>query len=866
MPPLVDAHSSRRVATPQVWEDRGVPKTFDGSRVHTIHFNARPQSKRRYWLHFGGVSYEAIGWLNGTLLGTHRGIWDSFTWEATEALRTGRNRLEVQVERNGTTRFPVPEVLSGFLPYVSCPFGGIWQPIWLFETGETWLSDVWARGNADGNFVLTVHLEGKLPAVLDLKVHSWDGKVLYHTALHAESEILHHEAHIEGVQAWSPKTPHLYRCTVEVYQAGERSHCVEQSFGFRTVAVEGSTILLNGEPFYPRGLLHWGWYVDTHAPNPSLKNARTELQALQKCGFNLLKACLWVPPEAYLDLCDRMGVAVWLELPLWLPRMNAEQIRHTVREYERIVRQVRHHPSIIIWTLGCELSTRFPSEALSELYQLVKHLTGSPLIRDNSGGGECYGGAVQEYADFADYHLYGDPHFARLTFRSFLDTPRPKVPWLQGEFCDHDTLRDYTTLRQKLEQKQLWWIENDPERNPQGVRWFYETPFVEERLNRHKVEVFANKLVQSSRREQLAHHKLVLEVMRALEGTSGYVVTALKDTPIITSGLLDELGELKTDPHTYRTFNADTVILLDWHRRRIWHAGGDRPAYPDSYNHFGGRTIYPILSLSHFGKTLHNLVLEWRCGKSKGQIPIPSLPGGEITHLPVLSVQIPQVSTPTRIRFEAHLKQGRTVIARNYWDWRIYPPPDWQALSRVSVYDPQNQLIGLPSSPNLRPVQSVNEIEGVLLSTRWNDALHDWVASGGEGVLLVREGCDLPTEALPFWRESCHLCLDHPLWEQLPRPDGIGITEFAFSTDKALKSDAMEPLWDEWNPIWRRVDTRTGYVHDYLGEAQCGKGHLLITTLHFAGSHGETPVSLWYHPAGQYWLWQMLAHYSLSSV
>ncbi len=865
MAPLPDQRTRRRIASPQVWEDLGVPKTYDGTRTHTIRFTAQPQSGRRYWLHFGGVSYEAVGKLNGAPLGTHRGIWDAFTWEITDYLRKGRNTLEVQVERNGTTRFPVPEVLSGFLPYVSCPFGGIWQPVWLFETGETWLSDLWTTGDAHGNFTLNAQIEGELPATIDLKVYDVGGNLLYHTALHAESHGVKHSAHIEGVKTWSPYAPHLYRCEVEVYHRDRLSHSVIQTFGFRTIEVDSTTILLNGEPFYPRGLLHWGWYIDTHAPNPKRKTAQAELHALQACGFNLLKACLWVPPEDYLELCDRMGVAVWLELPLWLPRMNEEQIRQAQKEYERIVRQVRHHPSILLWTLGCELSRVFPNEALGDLYRLVKDLTDSPLVRDNSGGGECYGGAVLEYADFADYHLYGDPHFARTTFRSFLDTPRSTVPWLQGEFCDHDTLRNYSSLRQKVEQNALWWTHNDPEVNPQGVRWFYETPFVEERLGHQKVEVYANKLVQISRREQVAHHKLVLETMRALQGTSGYVVTGLKDTPITTSGILDELSHLKIDPRTYRTFNADTVILLDWHRRRVWQAGGDRPAYPDPYNHFGGRTVYPILSISHFARDLYDLILEWRCGKSKGQIPIAHLAGGTLTHLPVQEVRLPKVSQPTRLRFSTLLKQGNHTIAQNEWEWGIYPTPDWEALGTMSVYDPQEQLIGLPSLPNFLRIGSAEEIEGVLLTTRWNHAIEQWVRAGGCGLVVVVEGTDLPTESLPFWREACHLCIDHPLWERLPRHEGISATEFAFSTNCALKPQALAD-WCEWAPIWRRVDTRTGYVHDYLGEARIGEGQVLITTLHFAGHHGETPVSLAYHPAGQYWLWQMLAFYSLSTV
>jgi hypothetical protein len=282
---------------------------------------------------------------------------------------------------------------------------------------------------------------------------------------------------------------------------------------------------------------------------------------------------LWVPSRAYLSLCDRLGLLVWLELPLWLPQMTRRRLPTRRASTPRLCAKCAITRRLCCGRWGCELSARFPSDALGELYALVKRLTGSPLVRDNSGGGECYGGALQEYADFADYHLYGDAHFARATFRAFLDTPRAPAPWLQGEFADHDTLRDFPTLRRSVPAEQLWWLSPDPAVNPQGVRWFYETPFVEARLHEAGLTDAIPDLVRASRREMVAYHKLVLETMRRLPGTSGYVVTGLKDTPISTAGILDERGELKIAPDEYAAFNADTVLLVDWHRRRGWIAG-----------------------------------------------------------------------------------------------------------------------------------------------------------------------------------------------------------------------------------------------------------------------------------------------------
>ncbi|MFN7018438.1 MAG: glycoside hydrolase family 2 protein [Fimbriimonadales bacterium] len=859
------------VRVPSAWEDYGIPRLFEGPCDYLCTLRIEPKLGKRYWLHCSGVSYEARGFVNEIPVGVHKGIWDSFSWDITDALRSGENTLRLQVVKNGGATYPVPQVLSGFLPYVSSTFGGVWQPVHLYETGEAWLDDLYVRGDADGSVRVEGELGGASPTEVSLTVYAPDGQAVYTKQFKASGKWTHEFQISSRPQPWHPHYPNLYRLAAEVYHRGILSHRVETEFGLRTVAIDGSVLLLNGEPFYPRGVLHWGWYLHTHAPYPDLELAEREIKAVQLCGFNLLKACLWVPSREYLQLCDRLGIAVWLELPLWLPDMHSEQVEQVKREYEAIVRQVRNHPSILLWTLGCELSTRFPSESLGELYALVKRLTGSPLVRDNSGGGECYGGTLREYADFADYHLYGDAHFARTTFRAFLEMLREPTPWIQGEFADHDTQRDFRTLRQTVPPEQLWWLERDPEVNPQGVRWFYETPFVEERMQHEGIWDALPDLIQTSRKEMVAYHKLVLETMRSLPQTSGYVVTGLKDTPISTAGILDERSELKISPESYTEFNTDTVLLLDWHRRREWIAGGDRPANPDPYNHFGGCTVYPRIAVSHFGTSFEVAELLWRLSVEDSQGHLHKVASGGvflyekvlragIHYLAQLEVPLPSGDAPQQAILTVELRTpSHRSVAVNRWRWGIYPIPDWTALSDVVVYDPAERLWGLPESLTRFSHETTPHHSGVVLTSCMTPALMEFFKRGGVGLWLVAEPTPLlGCERLPFWREAAHRFLSHPLWEVIPRPEYLDERLFAFGTDLAIRADSLGsyPL----KPIWQRVDTRTGYTHSYLAEVQVDAGKLMITTLHFAGHHGDTPITLRYHPAGQYWLWAMLRY------
>jgi hypothetical protein len=114
--------------------------------------------------------------------------------------------------------------------------------------------------------------------------------------------------------------------------------------GFRPGDLVKLDILLNGEPVYLRGALHWGYYPERIVPRPSREEIRRELTELRAMGCNAVKFCLWVPRAEYFDLCDETGMLAWLELPLWLPRATAELEPRMRREYPRIVERAAEHP------------------------------------------------------------------------------------------------------------------------------------------------------------------------------------------------------------------------------------------------------------------------------------------------------------------------------------------------------------------------------------------------------------------------------------------------------------------------------------------------------------------------------------------
>ena len=102
--------------------------------------DAEPRFAR---LRFGAVSYYCDVYLNGVRAGSHEGMWDEFAVDVSGLVHEGANALRVDVTKPGYhagDRFPLRQVLSGFIPDVLSTFGGLWDDVAL-ECADAFFMD-----------------------------------------------------------------------------------------------------------------------------------------------------------------------------------------------------------------------------------------------------------------------------------------------------------------------------------------------------------------------------------------------------------------------------------------------------------------------------------------------------------------------------------------------------------------------------------------------------------------------------------------------------------------------------------------------------------------------------------------------------
>lgn len=383
---------------------------------------------RRYFLHIGACDYEARVFINGSPVGEHRGGYASFSFDVSDSLKTGVNRLEVRVRDSRD-----PSQARGKQTFRKRPFyvwyagtAGIWQSVWIEETGREYIAGATARGDFRGRMVEVAGRvaggdahEGAEAVVgagrgegmaAKLGVEIWDGSGAswrYEVERNAEGAFrLSIPFDDIGPRLWSPEAPNLYGIRYTLYSRGAAIDQVESYFGLREISAERRELKINGSPVFLRMVLLQGYYPGGVYAPLSYRRIEEDIEAIKRMGFNGARVHEKIESPYFHYLCDRLGLLITFELPSFY-RPSAKAFRAYASELSEIIERDAMHPSSIMWILfnetwglwgiyGKKSRTR---KFAFEMLKLVRQRDpGRPVI-DNSGW-EHFD------TDIVDFHHY----------------------------------------------------------------------------------------------------------------------------------------------------------------------------------------------------------------------------------------------------------------------------------------------------------------------------------------------------------------------------------------------------------------------------------------------------------------------------
>jgi len=354
----------------------------------------------RWLLHFGAVDWDTEVFLNGRSLGTHRGGYDPFSFDITDALtREGEQELVVAV------RDPTNEGRQPRGKQVLDPHGiwytavtGIWQTVWLEPVPPVHVSSLRMDPDPEtGILTLTVEAgTGRKPPAVQAIVRDRGKEVVRGEGTAGQPLSLA----IPTPHLWSPDDPFLYDLKLEV----EGGDVVESYFGMRSISVgpdeEGRLrLLLNGEPLFQYGLLDQGWWPDGLYTAPTDEALRFDVARIREMGFNLIRKHVKVEPARWYHHADREGVLVWQDMPSGDFEGDQAQAQFA-KELEAVVEALRNHPSIVMWVPFNEGWGQHDTEGY---VKWLEEIDSTRLVNNASGWTDVGVG------DVMDIHRYPGP-------------------------------------------------------------------------------------------------------------------------------------------------------------------------------------------------------------------------------------------------------------------------------------------------------------------------------------------------------------------------------------------------------------------------------------------------------------------------
>jgi beta-galactosidase len=330
-------------------------------------------------LHFGGVHSAFYLWVNGQKVGYSQNSMSPAEFDVTKYLRTGKNRLAVEVYRWSDGSYLEDQDMWRL--------SGIFRSVQLWVRPLVHISDyqVTAEPNSDYSKAsvrarIQICNTGnkatkKLKAIMNIGENHGDR----HSVIRSQGSLLTEEpvpmilsgdtmtielnCTIEKPLLWSAEKPNLYPFSVELQD--EKGNVVEHfdyHFGVKKVEIIGEVFKINGKNVKLRGVNRHdhhpktGRYVDD-------ATYEEDIRLMKQANINFLRTSHYPDREYLYELCDKWGIYVMDEANHethgygYANQVMGEDLTFQAAHVDRaesLVKRDFNHPSIILWSLGNE--------------------------------------------------------------------------------------------------------------------------------------------------------------------------------------------------------------------------------------------------------------------------------------------------------------------------------------------------------------------------------------------------------------------------------------------------------------------------------------------------------------------------------
>lgn len=349
-------------------------------------------AKRRVYINVGAAAINAQVYVNGQLVGSHKGDYSAFTIDITNALSgtTGQKSL-IAIRVDNSVDATVPGYTGDFTK-----FGGLTRGVELFATNKLHVNSASAgasgvkvnytnvsEDSATLNFTTNLRNDWTDTRNFTLRQVLVDAKGNVVTSANKSIKITRKKSLI-SYQSFTLNDPHLWNGVADPYlytlytqvdQGGSVLDTISTRIGVRSIETDADGLKLNGEHVTLKGV---NLHDDRAGKGTALTQADRErdIKLITDMGANAVRFAHWQVDQGYYDLADEKGLIVWTEIGLWgqngVPNTQAF-LDNAENNLVELIRQNYNHASVAYWGLYNEIPDNSTTRSVITTLNALAH-------------------------------------------------------------------------------------------------------------------------------------------------------------------------------------------------------------------------------------------------------------------------------------------------------------------------------------------------------------------------------------------------------------------------------------------------------------------------------------------------------------
>ena len=314
-------------------------------------------------LAFEGVYMNSAVWVNGKKAGEWKYGYSAFEFDISDLVKPGQNEvLVIAVYQHCNTRWYSGAGIFRDVKLINCPAQH------LVSDGVYFSSVPCDETKLDGEWKIKISTE--IPNQVrndNSEAHHAEHVSASHTLTTPDGSVFAEfsgdgEFTVTAPALWDINSPNYYILTTRLLAAdGTLLDELSQHCGFKqAVFTADKGFFLNGRHVKIYGACQ---HHDQGALGAAFSATalRRQFTKLKEMGVNAVRCSHNPPPQAWLDLCDEMGLLVDDEIfDMWeKPKTQFDYGNYfnewCERDVANWVRRDRNHPSLIMWSVGNEI-------------------------------------------------------------------------------------------------------------------------------------------------------------------------------------------------------------------------------------------------------------------------------------------------------------------------------------------------------------------------------------------------------------------------------------------------------------------------------------------------------------------------------